>query len=633
MLASALILNGTIANSQQAELDPITVTASLHPVSANTTGRNITVISGESISKFPVNSIDELLRYLPGLEVQARGPMGAQSDIVLRGGTFQQVLVVLDGIRLNDPNTGHFNSYIPIAPSEIERIEVLKGASSAIYGTEAVGGVIHIITKTFASKGKADGKQISAQGVVGEYGLWNAQVGGYLKKGKTAVAAGAISNNATGQLQRGTRGFFYNNTLSGSVSHSFSENLQLSFRSAYDSRDFAAQNFYTTFASDTAKEKVTSLWNHLKLAYQKGKHQLSFDVGHKHVKDEFTFNSASLPNLNKSQLLQALAVHSYQFKEDLSITSGAQWVNKQISSNDRGNHQLDQVGAFVLLNKSFNENLFINPAIRVDYHERAGWEVIPQVNVAYKLPHWQLRASAGKTTRDADFTERFNNYNRARVTSGSIGNPDLTAERSTSYEAGVDYLGIKNLRISSTFFQRFNTDLVDWVPTPFEQMPRTSNLVPTGRYALAKNIAKVTSTGFETDVKYVHQLSKKQQLFAMLGLVWINSESSDAVPSFYISSHARFLTNFNVEYRFNRFSVSVAGLYKQRGIMQASAINATLSKEYFVLNTKLQAMLVNGLNAFVQVDNLLDENYSDLLGSQMPGRWLMGGLRFNFNQK
>jgi vitamin B12 transporter len=99
-----------------------------------------------------VQSLDELLRYVPGVEVQARGPMGAQSDLVLRGGTFQQVLVVLDGLRLNDPITGHFSSYIPIAPAEIERIEILKGASSALYGSDAVGGVVHIITKTFAAK-------------------------------------------------------------------------------------------------------------------------------------------------------------------------------------------------------------------------------------------------------------------------------------------------------------------------------------------------------------------------------------------------------------------------------------------------------------------------------------------------
>src|SRR4051812_39404901 len=203
--------------SQQVELDPVTITSSLQPVSASASGRNIVVIKGEQIAKLPVHSLDALLRYVPGVEVQMRGPMGAQSDIVLRGGTFQQVLVVLDGLRINDPNTGHFNSYIPIAPAEIERIEILKGASSAIYGSEAVGGVIQIITKTAAAKKAQKNRQIVAQGTAGQYGLLNGQLGGSYQHKNTAVAGGVISNNATGQQQRGTRGYFHNTTASLSV--------------------------------------------------------------------------------------------------------------------------------------------------------------------------------------------------------------------------------------------------------------------------------------------------------------------------------------------------------------------------------------------------------------------------------
>lgn len=138
------------AQEKMEDLSPVTVIASLQPQPVAQTGRNITIIDGTYFAALPVHSLDELIRYIPGIEVQARGPMGSQSDIIIRGGTFQQVLIVLDGLRINDPNTGHFNSYIPIAPSEIDRVEVLKGAASAIYGSEAVGGVVHIISKSFA---------------------------------------------------------------------------------------------------------------------------------------------------------------------------------------------------------------------------------------------------------------------------------------------------------------------------------------------------------------------------------------------------------------------------------------------------------------------------------------------------
>ena len=141
-----------VSGQDSLELDPVTITASLRPTRLSSTGRNLISFKGSDFQLLPVHSLDELLRYLPGLEIQSRGPMGAQSDIVLRGGTFQQVLVLLDGMRVNDPNTGHFNSYIPITPNEIERVEILKGASSAIYGADAVGGVVHVITKAFAAK-------------------------------------------------------------------------------------------------------------------------------------------------------------------------------------------------------------------------------------------------------------------------------------------------------------------------------------------------------------------------------------------------------------------------------------------------------------------------------------------------
>ena len=119
----SLLVLASSAVSAQTSLDPVTITATLSQKRSSETGRNISIIKGEQFRNLPVHSVDELLRYVPGVEIQARGPMGSQADIVLRGGTFQQVLVILDGVRLNDPNTGHFNSYIPVAPEEIDRID------------------------------------------------------------------------------------------------------------------------------------------------------------------------------------------------------------------------------------------------------------------------------------------------------------------------------------------------------------------------------------------------------------------------------------------------------------------------------------------------------------------------------
>jgi vitamin B12 transporter len=625
----SLVVTSVFAQDHETELDPVTVSASLLPQPSSKSGRNITTIQGEQFNKLPIHSIDELLRYIPGIEVQQRGPMGSQSDIVIRGGTFQQVLVILDGVRLNDPNTGHFNSYIPVSPAEIERIEILKGASSAIYGSEAVGGVINIITKTFASRAGQDKKQLSIEAGAGQYNLWNLNAGGFYQKGNTAVSGGILTTNTDGQPQRGTTGYFNNTTASLSFSHSFNDNWQLSLRSAYDSRKFSAQNFYTSFASDTAKEKVTTSWNQLQLSYRKASNKFNFDFGYKAVEDNYAFNSAITPNDNKSKLWQALMVYEHQFSHTTTLVSGGQFQDRTIRSNDRGDHAVKQAAAFVILNQALGNNFLISPALRLDWDERGGTELVPQVNVSYKENKFQIRASAGKTIREADFTERFNNYNKALVTSGSIGNPDLQAERSLSYELGADYFLKNNLKIAATIFRRDQQKVIDWVTTPYSDMPRKDNLTPLGTYALATNIANVHTTGAEMDIQYNKHFNHKQDIWATLGWVWLDSKSSNAVPSFYISSHAKFLTNFNVIYENKYFSLCVNGVYKHRTPQKASAINAEVTADVFIVNTKADVFIwQQKLSAFVEVDNIFDRASTDLLGSQLPGRWLMGGVKF-----
>jgi len=636
-LLASLIVNYTFSQEKISELDPVTITTSINPEKASQTGRSLLVIKGERFANLPIHSVDELLRYLPGIEVQARGPMGAQSDIVIRGGTFQQVLILIDGLRLNDPNSGHFGSYFPISPAEIDRIEVLKGASSAVYGSEAVGGVVHIITKTFAARNNVSSQKqhlnTRAQVTGGEYDFWNLNAGAFYDNGTTAVAAGLLSNSTSGQAQRGTRGFLHNHTASISFAHRLNNQWEIKLRIAFDSRNFSAQNFYTTFISDTADEKVTTSWNQLRIVHNGNKDRLSFNAGYKDLDDEYKFNSASVPNKNNSKLVQALLTDELKVTEKTNLTSGVQFIHKKISSNDRGNHDLNQAAAFVVLNQQLKQKFYVNPALRLEWNERSGWELIPQLNLSYKTSVVQLRASGGKTIRDADFTERFNNYNKTFVASGRIGNPDLVAEHSSIYEGGADFYVTSDLKISGTFFQRYHSDLIDYVPTPYSEMPRKVNLSPNGIYALAKNISKVTTTGAEAEIQYSRQLENKQQIWTIVGFTWLESKSSSATPSFYISSHAKFLNTFSVVYTYGRFSTQLTGLYKTRSPQTSSVNIAKVTSDYFVLTAKLEALIVKKLlSAFVEADNVFDKGYADLLGSQMPGRWLMGGIKISLSK-
>lgn len=632
MIAGLLLHLSVFA--QLIEMDPVTVTATIQPQTSSTTGRNLLVVRGELFDKLPVHSIDELLRFLPGIEVQQRGPMGSQSDIVIRGGTFQQVLVLLDGIRVNDPNTGHFNSYIPIAPGEIERVEILKGASSALYGSDAVGGVVHIISKSFAARAGRQKKELELQAAGGDYGYWNLGGSGFYQGTESAIGGSVHSINSKGQMQRSARGYFHNTSASLSLRQFFRKDWSLAWRTSYDRRDFSAQNFYTSFISDTASETVSTRWDQMQISKQTGTYTVRLDLGYKNVKDVYRYSPAQNPNENQSGLFQALLSYTRKFSAKSELTAGAQFQDRRIRSNDRGDHTLKQAAGFVILQQQLGTGLSLSPAMRVDWDERGGTEVIPQINISYKKGNLQLRGSAGKTIRQADFTERYNNYNKSIVTSGSIGNPNLYAERSFSYEAGIDAWTLEGrLKIAFTVFRRNQRNLIDWTPTPYAQIPRQVNLVPNGQYALASNIASVNTSGMEADIQYTKIWRENHSLAATLGIVWLDSETGGAPASFYISSHARLLVNSSLLYSHKNLELGLTAIYKKREERQATAINAHIDGHCFMVNLKVAVKCCRQrLALFGELDNVLDNRCGDILGAVLPGRWLTGGIKFRMGK-
>ncbi len=605
------------------DLDPVVVTNSRTGQKLSTTGRQVTVISGSDFSKFPVLSIDELLKYASGVEVQQRGIGGTQGDISIRGGTFQQVLILLDGMKLNDPITGHFSGYMPIDPSQIDRIEIMKGTASAVYGAEAVGGVIHIISKTYSRfKDEKSGKgNISLSG--GEFGLFGARASVHTT-GKLNFSLAGSTTNAHGQLLRsGRNAYFNNNAFSASASFRVGENGIFSFHSSYDDRDFAAENYYTTFKSDTASERVKTWWNHLKYKNQKGKLSEEFDIVYKQTTDHFLFNNLSKANENESKLVSIQYLRSRVVNNNLTYTYGTNVEHKAIISNDRGNHTNNHIAGFTSAVYTKNK-LTLNPGLRIDYDERYQLQVLPQLSFAYRNNRFNYRALAGRSIRAADFTERFNNYNKKNLRSGSIGNPDLDPEQAWNYEAGVDYIQ-NSLKISATAFYRDQKDVIDWVTTPFVKIPRKANLAPNGVFAFAQNLRRVKTSGLETEIQYQHQVCEDAFLRAGTSFMVLNSETGDSTNSFYIVSHAHAIWQQTALLSYKKITLSVNGIYKKRKGQEASAIFAEITPSYWLLNSKIQYRC-NAFETFISVNNISNVKYSDLLGSKMPRRWTSAGI-------
>ena len=631
LLGSMLISMGIF--SQTMDLDPVQITGSLREKRIRETGRNIVILDKESLQKIPGNSLDEILRFIPGIEVQMRGPAGAQADFVIRGGTFQQVLVLIDGIRMNEPLTGHFNSYIPILKEEIQRIEVIKGAAASIFGPDAVGGVIHIITqKSFEDKKQ---ERILADIKRGSYGLSHQSMSGEINHSKTSLFIGAQQNKADGQPLRGTSGFVETDLYSLRLAKKLSHDWQLMIRGAVDRRNFNAQNFYTNFLSDTARETVNSTWQQVSLTKSNSKADYYLLLGARQLRDEYIFRPTAAANDNRTQLFNTDIRQIQKMKwQQAKWTSGVQLFNKVIRSNDRGNHTHQHIGLYSSLMHQPLKGLFLTEGLRLDWDQSYKWNFIPQFNIAYIMDQFAFRGSIGKGVRDADFTERYNNYNKSIVSSGRIGNPALKAEKSLNIEIGADFFLNKPVQVHTTLFRRNQTNMIDWVQTKFENMPRRSNLISNGVYALAMNIANVNTNGGEIDLNGMHQLSNRLKLRWNSGLTILQSLAADNISSLYLSNNANMIWNSNIQVSHDRGMLSISTLYKNRAEQKTNNLTASVSKSFLLVNLRADAYVWRKkASVYGQVENVFDVKYADFLGAKMPGRWLMLGIRLTLERE
>ena len=139
--------SASMTTAREMMLEEVSITGSRAPLTKSQAARMVTVLDRADIAQAPVQSINDLLKYAVGVDVRQRGPIGTQTDISIRGGTQDQVILLLNGINICDPQTGHNAMDLPIDLSEIVRIEVLEGPAGRIYGSSSLVGAINIVTR------------------------------------------------------------------------------------------------------------------------------------------------------------------------------------------------------------------------------------------------------------------------------------------------------------------------------------------------------------------------------------------------------------------------------------------------------------------------------------------------------
>lgn len=624
LLLVAFLFSSTLfSQSSEFGTDTVQIESSRIGLTSGQTGRFVTVISKAQISSLPARSLDELLRFIPGVEVQARGAFGTQADISMRGGTFNQVLILMDGMRINDPLTGHFQSYLPVLPEEIERIEVLRGPASAQFGPDAVGGVINIVTKTFASsQEKGTNARIS-----GDLGQHNTLGGSGIISHKSKKIRGNIGGRylkSDGHLlPSGESADFNMNSLSGSIGIDLSNGWDLALRSGWDQRTFQAQYFYTASTFDESREQTGRWWNQARLTKRTAKGETRLDVTYLASSDSFLFNPAFSANVHSMGLVNGNLHHTRVINPSLSIGAGIQASNRWIESNDRGNHSDAHVGAYVMGYATPMENLHINGSLRIDGDENYGTEVTPQLNISYITSNVTLRAGMGKAIRAADYTERFVSTEIPGPLSPgrNLGNPNLLAERSWSYEAGLDLRLSESITGSITGFYRSGSNLIDFLLTNYESIPENESLTPGGDYLYANNLSELNTIGLELFVSYDKQVNRQSSLHLDAGYAAIQ-HSSISSGSKYLANTAKNQISLRGNWRYRDLSIGVQGLWRERNEESAAAIGATLEPTFMVWHTQVQYSLLNDrVRLSGSLYNLFDEQYADILGAQMPGRW------------
>lgn len=603
--------------------DSVVVTASRTVSAAQETGRRVSVYTREDIEALSVNSVDQLLDQVGGLDVQSRGGFGVQSDLTMRGSTFNGVLLLLDGARVNDPYTGHFLMDLPVPLSEIARVEVLHGPATALYGPDALGGVVHLITKTALRSGAMDDGGLSARadGRYGKNALYEGGVAARHVGGRTAVSAAATAQGSDGQTIRSdgqpvtyddgstVRTDFQRRAGTVALARDLGDATWYT-RAGGDDREFGAYHYYTNFPSDRAREATSTFWLQSRLSSNSGADTpWRVQAFAKQHRDRYTYSATSGSNRHISRRVQVQGQASHTLGA-VRVTGGADAGLRGVDSNRDGIHSDPSAGAFVNLQWRATSRLTVNQSTRVDYDPVYGVAPTPQLYLAYGLGPVTLRAGGGRVVRAPNYVERYINSATNR------GNANLDAETAWSGEAGADVRLPAHLSLSVTGFHRTTDNAIDYSLQEQASGPD---------FFQAQNLDRTTTTGLESELSFDRRLGavglNLNAAYTLLDATLDAARGPDAYK--YGLNSARHQVQGSASLTAGAVTLGLQGLWKDR---QRDAPLAT--DRYGVVHGRLgYTTRLSGARTTLSLElrNAFDREYSEIFDAPLPGRTLLVG--------
>lgn len=583
------------------DIQEVTIAENRLSIPFNDVSRNIEIITKQQIQELNAFSINEVLQLVGGVDIRQRGVHGVQADLSIRGGTFEQALILINGVKMLDPQTGHHLMNLPITLEDIERIEVLKGPGARVFGQNAFAGAINIVTKVQDEFG------LSAGIDYGENGLLNAFTSISLPVDQIQQKISLSHNHSNG----------YRDNTDYNITNAFYQGQvnigrnQLNVFGGYTARDFGANGFYGSESfTDQYEETRTSI---LSASYEAkiGAWKINPKVNWRRNTDNWQFRRQD-PEFFQNFHTSHVATGELHLSKTHSLGIlgiGAEYNSIDLMSNNLGERDRGQIGLhlenrFLL----WDEQLDVTPGIYVLRISDFGTQLFPGIDVGYRLDNnWKLFTNLGQTSRIPSFTDLY------YQDSGNIGNPDLQTESAITFELGVSHKSQRAI-FQLSYFRRDATDLIDWF-----------KLDPDDRW-MPDNFGSALYNGLDLSTTLDLSKSNASAFVQTLKINYLYLDASLGDSDVSLSRNA--LENLNHQLIINptfRISDHLSGnlLFKYND-------RASL-EDYSLLDANLQYS-IKEWSFYVKASNLFDTEYRETNLVPMPGRWMLVGLRYRMNK-
>lgn len=573
------------AHAQQRVQETVVVTGTAAPVPFQTLARTVRVITREEVERLPVAAVSDLLRMAAGVDVRARGSHGVQADFSVRGASFGQALVLLDGVRLNNAQTGHHNGDWPVALGAVERIEVLLGPGSSLYGADAFGGTVNIVTR-----GPGRGGTVSFD--AGDHGLARAGVTAGFAAGRVRQTASVDASRSSGfEFAREFR------TATAAARTTFGGGTAVDVGVA--DKAFGANGFYGNSPSKEWTQQV--MVSAGRTIVQGDARGVVAKAAYRTHRDRFLWDvrrPGFFENRHRTHAASVSLTAHAQVSPVWRLAAGAEHAADWIRSSNLGDHELSRSGVFGEGQATLGPRATIAAGLRLDRYTTFGTAWSPSFSGGlWVSSSVRVRASLARAFRVPTFTERFYR-DPAHAAEGA-----LSPERAWSGDAALDWVPHPEWMVVGSLFERRERDAIDWVKAQPQDLWRT------------RNIRRVRARGFEFGVR---------RAFGEGARVSVDYAYTDVTPS-----ALDLLSKYTLDYARHGLSVGgsaplPAGLWlggrvdlRQRTGREAyTLVDLRVSRAFGPLSVRLDAA------------NLLDVAYQEVRGVNMPGRRLSAGVEW-----